>query len=142
MMRHRAAALRPIPLHLAPAAYRWGVAGTGDFGYPSRRESTQARTKGRTTSGAICFVRAFSCPEAGGCAGGGGKGGRDVAQVNGRARPDADGLALEELLALDGFDAARVACELNGEIVPRDKYACTVLRAGDVLEVVRFVGGG
>ncbi|MFR8534421.1 MAG: sulfur carrier protein ThiS [Eggerthella lenta] len=26
--------------------------------------------------------------------------------------------------------------------MPRDAYAATVLRAGDVLEVVRFVGGG
>ena len=54
-----------------------------------------------------------------------------MAQVNGRARPEADGSTL-----------ARVACELNGAIVPRDAYAATVLRAGDVLEVVRFGGGG
>ena len=58
------------------------------------------------------------------------KGGRDVAQVNGRARPEADGSTLAQLLERDGFDAARVACE------------ATVLRAGYVLEVVRFVGGG
>ena len=113
-----------MALHLAPAAYRRGVAGAGDFGYPSRRESTQARTKGRTTSGAICFVRAFFVPGGRRLRRRGRKGGRDVAQVNGRARP------------------ARVACELNGAIVPRDAYAATVLRAGDVLEVVRFVGGG
>ena len=67
------------------------------------------------------------------------KGGRDVAQVNGR---EADGSTLAQLLERDGFDAPRVACELNGVIVPRDAYAATVLRAGDVLEVVRFVGGG
>ncbi|WP_418470680.1 sulfur carrier protein ThiS, partial [Eggerthella sp.] len=54
----------------------------------------------------------------------------------------ADGSTLAQLLERDGFDAARVACELNGAIVPRDAYAATVLRAGDVLEVVRFVGGG
>ena len=70
------------------------------------------------------------------------KGGRDVAQVNGRARPEADGSTLAQLLERDGFDAPRVACELNGVIVPRDAYAATVLRAGVVLEVVRFVGGG
>lgn len=70
------------------------------------------------------------------------KGGRDVAQVNGRARPEADGSTLAQLLERDGFDAARVACELNGRIVPRDAYEATVLRADDALEVVRFVGGG
>ena len=118
-----------MALHLAPAAYRRGVAGTGDFGYPSRRESTQARTKGRTTSGAICFVRAFFVPGGRRLRRRGRKGGRDVAQVNGRARPEADGSTLAQLLERDG-------------IVPRDAYAATVLRAGDVLEVVRFVGGG
>ena len=48
------------------------------------------------------------------------KGGRDVAQVNGRARPEADGSTLAQLLERDGFDAPRGACELNGVIVPRD----------------------
>ena len=52
-----------------------------------------------------------------------------MAQVNGRARPEADGSTLAQLLERDGFDAARVACELNGAIVPRDAYAATVLRA-------------
>ena len=65
-----------------------------------------------------------------------------MAQVNGEKRSDVDGRTLAEALAADGLDATRVACELNGVIVPRDAYAATVLRAGDVLEVVRFVGGG
>lgn len=65
-----------------------------------------------------------------------------MAQVNGEKRPDADGKTLAETLEVDGFDATRVACELNGCIVGRDEYATTVLAASDVLEVVRFVGGG
>ena len=46
--------------------------------------------------------------------------------------------ALETL----GFDPARIAVERNGEVVPRAQYKDTMLRDGDVLEVVRFVGGG
>ena len=65
-----------------------------------------------------------------------------MAQVNGEKRPDVDGGTLAEALETDGFDATRVACELNGRIVGRDAYAVTVLEACDVLEVVRFVGGG
>ena len=65
-----------------------------------------------------------------------------MARVNGFNRPDADGIALAELLAQDGMDAVCVACELNGSIVPRNAYASTVFAADDVLEVVRFVGGG
>ncbi|MFR3090796.1 MAG: sulfur carrier protein ThiS [Eggerthella lenta] len=56
-----------------------------------------------------------------------------MAQVNGRARPEADGSTLAQLLERDGFDAARVAVRAERAIVPRDAYAATVLgrrRAG------------
>jgi len=36
----------------------------------------------------------------------------------------------------------RIAVERNEEIVPKAKYAETVLADGDVVEVVNFVGGG
>jgi sulfur carrier protein len=36
----------------------------------------------------------------------------------------------------------RIAVEKNGEIVPKAKYAETLLAEGDALEVVSFVGGG
>jgi len=32
--------------------------------------------------------------------------------------------------------------ECNGEIVPKSRYAETVVRAGDHLEIVAAVGGG
>lgn len=35
-----------------------------------------------------------------------------------------------------------VAVELNGEILPREKYDEQKLSEGDQLEVVHFVGGG
>jgi sulfur carrier protein len=45
---------------------------------------------------------------------------------------------------LDSIDMAqrRVAVEVNGEIVPRTRYALSPLVEGDRLEVVQFVGGG
>ena len=44
-----------------------------------------------------------------------------------------------QLLALAG---KRVACELNGDIVPRSRYAETALAEGDSIELVVAVGGG
>ena len=41
-----------------------------------------------------------------------------------------------------GMKADRVAVELNRDIVPRDRWAETILKPGDRLEVVHFVGGG
>ena len=41
-----------------------------------------------------------------------------------------------------GFDAARVVVELNEAIVPKACYGETVLRDGDQVEIVCFMGGG
>ena len=49
---------------------------------------------------------------------------------------------LATLVDLLGMKADRVAVELNRDIVSRDRWAETVLREGDHLEVVHFVGGG
>jgi len=53
-----------------------------------------------------------------------------------------DGLTLAALIAQLGGKPDRVAVELNLEIVPRDMWQDTILRNGDRLEVVHFVGGG
>ncbi len=50
--------------------------------------------------------------------------------------------SLSALVAELGMKPDRVAVELNREIVPRDLWSVTSLRAGDRLEIVHFVGGG
>ena len=65
-----------------------------------------------------------------------------MAKVNGEERPEADGGTLAAWLAFVGFDERRVACEVNGCIVPREEYGARTLGPHDVVEVVRFVGGG
>ena len=54
----------------------------------------------------------------------------------------ASGRTVAEYLASSRYDAARVAVELNGAVLPRARYGETVLAPGDVMEVVSFVGGG
>ena len=55
---------------------------------------------------------------------------------------DAAGKTISEIIEKEGYNAARLAVELNGAIVPKAKYAETVVKENDVIEVVRFVGGG
>ncbi|MEG2458199.1 MAG: sulfur carrier protein ThiS [Raoultibacter sp.] len=62
--------------------------------------------------------------------------------VNGMEREDACGLTLAQFIAQEGFDSARVACELNGEIVARAHYGDCLLAEAGRLEIVHFVGGG
>ncbi len=52
------------------------------------------------------------------------------------------GRTVAEHLAENGFDTKRVAVELNGDILPKSQYDSTILRDGDSVEVVSFVGGG
>ena len=61
--------------------------------------------------------------------------------VNG-ACVDIAGKTLAEYLATTSYDAKRIAVERNGEIVPKARYAETVLQDGDSIEIVSFVGGG
>ncbi len=58
------------------------------------------------------------------------------------ALTDADGKSISEILAELGYSDRRVAVELNMEIVPKSEYDGTVLKDGDSVEIVRFVGGG
>ena len=52
------------------------------------------------------------------------------------------GTSVGELLEDLGLDAARVAVEVNRRILRRAEFRSAVVREGDELEVVTFVGGG
>ena len=50
--------------------------------------------------------------------------------------------SLAELVAELGLGGARIAVELNGQVVPRGQHGATQLRGGDRLEIIKAVGGG
>ena len=52
------------------------------------------------------------------------------------------GKTIAEYLATTNYDMKRIATELNGDIIPKATYAQTVLKDGDSMEIVSFVGGG
>ncbi|MDE5937066.1 MAG: sulfur carrier protein ThiS [Ruminococcus sp.] len=54
----------------------------------------------------------------------------------------ADGKNILEILENLGYSERRTAIELNEKIVPKANYGKTVLKDGDSLEIVCFVGGG
>lgn len=64
-----------------------------------------------------------------------------MVRINGEKKPFS-GKTVKEAAALSGYDIARIAAELNGEVVPKSDYEVTVLKEGDSLEIVGFVGGG
>jgi len=52
------------------------------------------------------------------------------------------GATVADLVATLGLGPRRIAVEVNREIVPRSTYAATLLRDGDAIEIIHFVGGG
>lgn len=63
--------------------------------------------------------------------------------LNGRSIvPDEKADTIAALLAARSIDPAHVVVEVNREIINRDHFAVTALRDGDVIEILRFVGGG
>ncbi len=64
------------------------------------------------------------------------------ARINGKDVDVGGGTRLLDYLARIGVDPRAVAVEHNGEILQRADYDRATLRDGDVVEIVRMVGGG
>jgi sulfur carrier protein len=62
--------------------------------------------------------------------------------INGEARDVPEGLSLSGLLLHLELTDGLVAIERNREVVPRREHSSVFVQAGDVLEIVQFVGGG
>ena len=63
--------------------------------------------------------------------------------LNGKpVAPDATITTIGSLLSSRSIDPAHVVVEVNQEIVGRDAFDNREIRDGDVIEVLRFVGGG
>jgi len=62
--------------------------------------------------------------------------------LNGVPRQVPDGIMLADLLEQMKLDARTVVAEVSGAIVPRERFAATVLHADAKVELVRLLGGG
>jgi thiamine biosynthesis protein ThiS len=62
--------------------------------------------------------------------------------VNGDARRVSDGKNIEDLVQELGLKPGQVAVEVNREIIRRSEWRQHLLRGGDEVEIVHFVGGG
>jgi sulfur carrier protein len=62
--------------------------------------------------------------------------------INGEVHEIPPGLTLAALVEHLGLTDGPVAIERNREVVPRREHATVEVQAGDVLEIVHFVGGG
>ncbi len=55
---------------------------------------------------------------------------------------DYDKIALLDFLKENGYNIKTIAVECNEEIIPKSDFDGFILKSGDVIEIVSFVGGG
>jgi sulfur carrier protein len=63
-------------------------------------------------------------------------------QLNGDPHEINKGTNLNELLNNLKIQRNKVAIEVNGNIIEKDKYSKLVLNSNDKVEIVHFIGGG
>ncbi len=63
-------------------------------------------------------------------------------QLNGNPYEISNGINLNELLNKLEIQKDKVAIEVNGEIIEKNKYTKLVLNKDDKVEIVQFIGGG
>jgi thiamine biosynthesis protein ThiS len=62
--------------------------------------------------------------------------------INGESKEVSGKPSLAELISQLELPPARIAIELNREVMRRSDWGTTVLRDDDRIEIVHFVGGG
>ena len=62
--------------------------------------------------------------------------------VNGKQIQLTSEMSVADYLEQTNYQINRIAVEMNEEILPKYSYSETMLKDGDRLEVVTFVGGG
>jgi thiamine biosynthesis protein ThiS len=65
-----------------------------------------------------------------------------IVQINGEKKEVKAGLSVASLLEELGIRPGRVVVEINRDVVARDAHGATLLKDGDAVEIVHFVGGG
>ena len=63
-------------------------------------------------------------------------------QLNGDLYEINNGTSLNELLNKLKIQKNKIAIEVNGEIVEKNKYSNLILNKNDKVEIVQFIGGG
>ncbi|MFN5351756.1 MAG: sulfur carrier protein ThiS [Alphaproteobacteria bacterium] len=62
--------------------------------------------------------------------------------INGEEKSFGSNISIEAMLAELKINPKKVAIEMNLEIIPKSLYAKTLLKDGDSLEIIEFIGGG
>lgn len=62
--------------------------------------------------------------------------------LNGQKHNIESNITLEEMLINLNIEQKNIIAEVNGEVVTKDDFSNKIINENDIIELVRFVGGG
>ncbi|MFZ9963023.1 MAG: sulfur carrier protein ThiS [Burkholderiales bacterium] len=65
-----------------------------------------------------------------------------LVQINGVEKVFATEVNLEWVIDSLSLQNKKIAVEINEQIIPRSEYTKTLIKSGDIIEIVAAVGGG
>ena len=64
-----------------------------------------------------------------------------MVQINGK-NEDIAGKNLRDYLNAANYDTRIIVVEINEKIIEKEKYQNTIIKDGDIIEIITFMGGG
>lgn len=64
-----------------------------------------------------------------------------MVMINGK-KCNSAGISVADYLEAENYNVKHIVVEYNLEIIPKETYAQTILKDGDEVEIVSFMGGG
>ena len=66
----------------------------------------------------------------------------DLRPINNGQDCEKTGISVSDYLEQENYNVKHIVVEYNLEIIPKERYAQTILKDGDEVEIVSFMGGG
>lgn len=63
-------------------------------------------------------------------------------KVNGKIKEYENSITIESLILQEGYEKDIVVVEVNEKIIKKNEYETHMLKDGDKVEILKFVGGG
>ncbi|HIZ88331.1 MAG: sulfur carrier protein ThiS [Candidatus Mucispirillum faecigallinarum] len=63
-------------------------------------------------------------------------------KINGENHTFNDNITLENIIKELNITINSIVAEVNGQVITKEKFSNTVIKDNDVIELIKFVGGG
>ena len=63
-------------------------------------------------------------------------------KINGEDHTFNDNITLENIIKELNITINSIVAEVNGQVITKEKFSNTVIKDTDVIELIKFVGGG